>query len=63
VLLEGEGYRVVCAELCGIGHATMRAPVEVHAPEDWEDWVAEQQDQQGGQQDRAPNGDGAGGGS
>jgi cytochrome c oxidase subunit II len=36
-------YSLVCAELCGLGHATMRAPVVVHPPDEFEQWVAEQQ--------------------
>jgi cytochrome c oxidase subunit 2 len=34
-------YRVVCAELCGLGHATMRQQVRVIPPDDWEAWVKE----------------------
>ncbi len=34
--------RVQCAELCGIGHARMRADVRVVAPADFEAWAAEQ---------------------
>jgi cytochrome c oxidase subunit II len=54
-------YSLVCAELCGLGHATMRAPVVVHPEEDWDAWVAEQQDQDGQGQGAAGEGDGAGG--
>lgn len=32
--------RVQCAELCGTGHATMRAAVEVVSPERFERWIA-----------------------
>jgi cytochrome c oxidase subunit 2 len=39
---EGE-YSVVCTELCGYGHATMRAKVVVHNQADFDAWVAEQQ--------------------
>jgi len=35
-------YPVVCAELCGIGHATMRQSVRVVTPEEFDDWVADQ---------------------
>jgi cytochrome c oxidase subunit 2 len=35
-------YPVVCAELCGIGHATMRQTVRVLEKSDYEKWVAEQ---------------------
>lgn len=34
--------RVQCAELCGIGHARMRADVRVVAPADFQAWAAEQ---------------------
>jgi cytochrome c oxidase subunit II len=38
-------YAVVCAELCGLGHATMRAPVVVYETvEEFEAWAAEQQE-------------------
>lgn len=33
-------YDVVCAELCGIGHSTMRQAVRVVPPEEFESWVA-----------------------
>ena len=33
-------YAVVCAELCGIGHATMRQPVRVVSPEEFRTWLA-----------------------
>lgn len=33
-------YDVVCAELCGIGHATMRQAVRVVPPQEFESWVA-----------------------
>lgn len=35
-------YSVVCAELCGLGHATMRAPVVVESEADFERWLADQ---------------------
>jgi cytochrome c oxidase subunit 2 len=43
-------YPVVCAELCGIGHSTMRQTVRVVEPADFRAWVSEQQqgDQDGG---------------
>jgi cytochrome c oxidase subunit II len=34
-------YQVVCAELCGIGHSTMRQEVEVVPRERFDAWVAE----------------------
>src|SRR3954471_10722257 len=32
-------YPVVCAELCGLGHATMRASVRVVSPDAFKKWV------------------------
>jgi cytochrome c oxidase subunit II len=34
------GYQVVCAELCGIGHSTMRQDVRVVSPTEFDSWVA-----------------------
>ncbi|MEX2023964.1 MAG: cytochrome c oxidase subunit II, partial [Thermoleophilaceae bacterium] len=36
-------YPVVCAELCGIGHSTMRQTVRVVQPAAFESWVARRQ--------------------
>ncbi|MGZ5312177.1 MAG: cytochrome c oxidase subunit II [Solirubrobacterales bacterium] len=36
-------YSLVCTELCGIGHATMRAVVVVHTQEDFDAWLADQE--------------------
>ena len=42
---EREGtFRVVCAELCGIGHATMRQEVRVVPTEEFDAWVKERQE-------------------
>ena len=35
-------YSVVCTELCGLGHATMRATVVVESQEEFDEWVSEQ---------------------
>jgi cytochrome c oxidase subunit 2 len=35
-------YVVECAELCGIGHSLMRAPVEVVTPQQFEQWLPKQ---------------------
>ena len=35
-------YPIVCAELCGPGHAVMRSRVVVHDPEDFTRWIEEQ---------------------
>src|SRR5512134_480338 len=37
-------YSLICTELCGIGHATMRAVVVVHTQEDFDAWLAEQEE-------------------
>ena len=39
-LADDPGLRIQCAELCGIGHATMRIPVRVVTPEEFDDWLA-----------------------
>ena len=36
-------FQLICTELCGLGHATMRAPVVVEPEEDFQAWIAEQQ--------------------
>src|SRR3954453_19196291 len=41
-------YRVVCTELCGLGHATMRAPVHVVSEQDFPGWLRKKQTQAGG---------------
>jgi cytochrome c oxidase subunit 2 len=33
-------YQLVCTELCGFGHATMRAKVVVESPSKFKEWVA-----------------------
>jgi cytochrome c oxidase subunit II len=35
-------YELLCAELCGVGHATMRAPVVVESEEEFASWVEKQ---------------------
>src|SRR5215207_104244 len=39
---EEGSFSLVCTELCGIGHATMRAPVVVESEEEFMKWVASQ---------------------
>jgi cytochrome c oxidase subunit 2 len=39
---EEGSYTLVCTELCGLGHATMRAPVVVESQEEFDSWVSEQ---------------------
>ncbi len=36
-------YEVVCAELCGLGHATMRNDVRVVPPAEFESWLSKQE--------------------
>jgi cytochrome c oxidase subunit 2 len=36
-------YSVICTELCGIGHATMRAAVVVESEADFQQWLGQQQ--------------------
>jgi cytochrome c oxidase subunit II len=36
-------YSLICTELCGFGHATMRAKVVVEPEADFQAWIAEQQ--------------------
>ena len=43
-------YSLICTELCGIGHSTMRAPVVVEPQEDFDAWLEKQSKAQGGQQ-------------
>jgi cytochrome c oxidase subunit II len=35
-------FAVVCTELCGLGHATMRAKARVVSQQDFESWIEEQ---------------------
>jgi cytochrome c oxidase subunit II len=35
-------YSLVCTELCGLGHATMRAFVVVESQEEFDSWIAKQ---------------------
>jgi cytochrome c oxidase subunit 2 len=41
-------FTLVCTELCGLGHATMRAPVRVLSQADFDAWVREKQSDAGG---------------
>ncbi len=36
-------YDVVCAELCGLGHSTMRQTVRIVPPEEFDTWLSEEQ--------------------
>ena len=54
-------YTLVCTELCGLGHATMRAPVRVLEQRAFAAWLAKQKAASGG--GAASGGTGATGGS
>ena len=40
-------YEVICTELCGLGHATMRAFVVVESEADFEQWIDGAEDRAG----------------
>jgi cytochrome c oxidase subunit 2 len=46
-------FPLVCVELCGLGHATMRSPVTVVSQADFDKWVKDQQTDSGGEADGA----------
>ena len=35
-------FSLICTELCGLGHSTMRAPVIVESQAEFDEWIAEQ---------------------
>src|SRR5665811_703844 len=37
-------YQLICTELCGYGHSTMRATVVVESQEEFDQWLEEQQE-------------------
>jgi cytochrome c oxidase subunit II len=41
-------FSLVCTELCGLGHTTMRATVVVESQEEFDQWLADQQKAQAG---------------
>jgi cytochrome c oxidase subunit 2 len=41
-------FTLICTELCGLGHATMRAPVRVVSEQDFTTWIKDQQSGGGG---------------
>ena len=41
-------YHVVCTELCGLGHATMRQTVRVVEPPEFDAWIARSSARRGG---------------
>ena len=42
-------YDVICTELCGLGHSTMRARARVLTASEYEEWVGGGQDEEGGE--------------
>jgi cytochrome c oxidase subunit II len=54
-------YEVVCAELCGLGHSTMRQFVRVLPSAGFEDWISRQQEAAGGGGGGEPAGEQGGG--
>jgi cytochrome c oxidase subunit 2 len=52
-------YELICTELCGVGHATMRAPVVVESEQEFASWV----EKQGGETAATGGGGAAGGGA
>lgn len=52
-------YDVVCAELCGLGHSTMRGAVRVVPPAEFEQWVAKRRQRAGDGGVAAAGGDAA----
>jgi len=47
-------FQVICAELCGVGHAVMRTRVIVMEPDKYEEWLANAQDAVAKQSQSAP---------
>jgi cytochrome c oxidase subunit II len=41
-------FELICTELCGVGHSTMRAPVIVESPEEFDKWIQDQGGKPGG---------------
>ena len=39
---EEGNFQLICTELCGLGHATMRAHVVVESEEEFQQWISEQ---------------------
>lgn len=54
-------FQLVCTELCGLGHATMRANVVVESEQEFEQWLSEQQAEEAGGEDGSGGENGAAG--
>ena len=48
---EDFNYEVGCAQLCGIGHATMKGIAVIHTQEEYDAWMEEEQSYLGGGED------------
>ena len=53
-------YDVVCAELCGIGHSTMRQSVQVVPQQEFDSWLKRQRQRAGGGGEAEPGQEAAG---
>jgi cytochrome c oxidase subunit 2 len=47
-------YEVICGQLCGLGHYSMKGTVVVDSPEDFQNWLKERADFMQSQQQTAP---------
>ena len=56
-------FTLICTELCGLGHSTMRAPVRVLPPSAFEEWLERQREQGGAADGGGAAGGGAAGGT
>jgi cytochrome c oxidase subunit 2 len=56
-------FQVICAELCGVGHGTMRARVIVMEPNAYEQWLTQAKAQVAQQAAQQQQGQGQGGGA
>jgi len=54
-------FALICTELCGLGHATMRAPVRVLEPAAFQTWLTKQRASAGGSAGGAAGGGASGG--
>jgi cytochrome c oxidase subunit 2 len=41
-------YSLICTELCGLGHSTMRAVVVVESQEEFDQWIADREEEASG---------------
>ena len=41
---EGRGFEIACAQLCGLGHYRMKGFMTIHEMDDYEAWLAEEQE-------------------